>query len=346
MKGSFETTESLQGYLHEPDTITGHLSLPTGGSGGTSDYKQLHNKPKINGVTLDGDISSDDLGIGSDGIYVGGGEMPEGCNVQIDPTGEASGIIEDVKINGTSIVTNGVVNIPIANKLQLGVIAWDNNLGVKAYANGNLYIERANDGDVDARLTPYKPITPKNLDYAVKTAMCDGKGAEWTSNEKASARERLGCEWRYIGKIQTTIDVSKLSLSLDENGQPFNLRKFRIVAVNYPNANDYTGWIRLSINNKVWTTFDCFALTGIKQTETKKVLDMELEKIGDYLRVNTIFTSINTTSISSTLGTPINLHAYDFDQPALDGFITEISLMGYQDSVGAGAYFEVWGVDA
>ena len=92
MKGSFETTESLQGYLHEPDTITGHLSLPTGGSGGTSDYKQLYNKPKINGVTLDGDISSDDLGIDSDGIYVGSGEMPEGYNVQIDPAGEASGI--------------------------------------------------------------------------------------------------------------------------------------------------------------------------------------------------------------------------------------------------------------
>lgn len=34
-----------------------------GGSGGTTDYADLTNKPQINGVTLSGDKSTDDLGI-------------------------------------------------------------------------------------------------------------------------------------------------------------------------------------------------------------------------------------------------------------------------------------------
>ena len=35
-----------------------------GGGGGTSDYSQLSNKPSINGVTLSGNKTSSDLGIG------------------------------------------------------------------------------------------------------------------------------------------------------------------------------------------------------------------------------------------------------------------------------------------
>lgn len=41
-----------------------------GGSGGTSDYSQLSHKPSINGVTLEGNKSSSDLGINPiKGVY-------------------------------------------------------------------------------------------------------------------------------------------------------------------------------------------------------------------------------------------------------------------------------------
>ena len=38
----------------------------------------------------------------------------------------------------------------------------------------------------------YKPIVGTNLDYAVKAAMCDGKGAAWTEDEQVAARSRMG----------------------------------------------------------------------------------------------------------------------------------------------------------
>lgn len=57
-----------------------------GGGGGTDDYTDLINKPKINSVTLSGNKTSAQLGL-----------------------------VGDVQFNGTSVVTNGVGNITAAN---------------------------------------------------------------------------------------------------------------------------------------------------------------------------------------------------------------------------------------
>lgn len=38
-----------------------------------------------------------------------------------------------------------------------------------------------------------RPITPSCMDYAVKAAMCDGKGAAWTDAERLAALARMGC---------------------------------------------------------------------------------------------------------------------------------------------------------
>ena len=45
------------------DVIQELLEINGGGGGGTSDYDDLTNKPSINGVSLSGDMSADDLGL-------------------------------------------------------------------------------------------------------------------------------------------------------------------------------------------------------------------------------------------------------------------------------------------
>lgn len=55
------------------DTIARALAIKAqqgGGSGGTSDYQELTNKPSINGVTLEGNKNSADLGLVSSSDYV------------------------------------------------------------------------------------------------------------------------------------------------------------------------------------------------------------------------------------------------------------------------------------
>ena len=50
----------MQGGINSRFDMSGNM---TGGAGGTSDYNELENKPSINGVTLDGNVSGFDIGI-------------------------------------------------------------------------------------------------------------------------------------------------------------------------------------------------------------------------------------------------------------------------------------------
>lgn len=63
------------------------------------------------------------------------------------------------------------------------------------------------------------PISVNNLDYAVKAAMCDGKGVAWTAEEQAAARERLGAEKTQL--IFSTVleeDVTQFEVPFTEYG--------------------------------------------------------------------------------------------------------------------------------
>lgn len=121
----------------------------------------------------------------------------------------------DVRINGESIVQNGVAEIPIANRDNVfGVVKtipyefW--GTGVGADRDGNLRLYPASENSIDARQKINRsPISVNNLDYAVKAAMCDGKGAAWTAEEQANARDRIGIdEWENV--LDVTLEKDSL----------------------------------------------------------------------------------------------------------------------------------------
>lgn len=119
----------------------------------------------------------------------------------------------DVRIDGKSIVQDGVAEIPVANRDNaLGVIKtipyefWGTGVGTDV--TGQLRLYPASEKNIDARQKiNVSPISVKNLDYAVKAAMCDGKGAAWTAEEQASARDRMGA-WTTIADITLAEDVN------------------------------------------------------------------------------------------------------------------------------------------
>ena len=59
-------------------------------------------------------------------------------------------------------------------------------------------------------------IMPTNFDYAVKVAMCDGKGDAWTEKEKKNARERMGIA-EQVTLTQTEYDALVEAGTVDEN---------------------------------------------------------------------------------------------------------------------------------
>ena len=100
----------------------------------------------------------------------------------------------DVKVNGESIVQDGVANIPLisANETYgLSKIKSDGSYGIKLH-QGFLQTQIATNSNISARGSGYRIISTSNMDYVVKAAMCDGKGPAWTAEEQAAACDRVG----------------------------------------------------------------------------------------------------------------------------------------------------------
>lgn len=94
----------------------------------------------------------------------------------------------DVRINGQSIVQDGVAEIPVAKNQRLGLTQPSSRYRISQRTPDNLSSGYA---------TQY--ISNSSLDAAVEAAMCDGKGAAWTAEEQAAARERMGIdEWEDV----------------------------------------------------------------------------------------------------------------------------------------------------
>lgn len=103
----------------------------------------------------------------------------------------------DVRVDGESIVQDGVAIIPFADGFgKAGIVRLANSLGVK-WSNengGGLSIDYATIDDISRRVPSNRPIISHYIDYAVKAAMCDGKGEAWTTEEQAAARARMAVE--------------------------------------------------------------------------------------------------------------------------------------------------------
>lgn len=205
---------------------------------------------------------------GNSGVYVGAGDMPEGYNVQIDPSGSgdeivtaesiesalgytpadsnevgqikedlsakidkpstapevgkilkvtavnedgsfvcewadapSGGAVDDVQVNGTSVVANGVAKIPLANKRITGVVRFDTYMPF-TFNDGALRLANADENELTNPrygFSTNRAITASNYRLAVKLAMCDGNGEAWTDAEKTGA-------WKRQAIIKTSMD--------------------------------------------------------------------------------------------------------------------------------------------
>lgn len=102
--------------------------------------------------------------------------------------------VKDVQVAGNSVLVDGVANVPIASEAKEGVIKAplaDGTFGIQLDNDNRPCVFAASESDITARQTIYRPLVPALMDYAVKAAMCDGKGAAWTSAEQKAARERI-----------------------------------------------------------------------------------------------------------------------------------------------------------
>ena len=158
----------------------------------------------------------------------------------------------DVRINGESIVKDGVANITIAGNgkdygvVKVGSIWYD---GLALADDGSLQVAKTSIGHINVRY-PHNSgaIMASNLDYAVKAAMCDGKGPAWTSEEQANARKRMG-----VIDAQDMADITEITMDAETLKYIFpSFADYRVLEISffktYKAATGISGnvWLKLS----------------------------------------------------------------------------------------------------
>ena len=97
--------------------------------------------------------------------------------------------VTDVQVNGTSIVTSGVANIPYGTNAVAGLAKAGS--GLASMTGGTFYIYPATDGAIQAKTNAANPIVPSNLNKAVMEGL-GNNSLTWTDAYKASARNTIG----------------------------------------------------------------------------------------------------------------------------------------------------------
>jgi hypothetical protein len=110
---------------------------------------------------------------GADGVGVPAGgttgqvlSKASGTDYDTEWTTPDPGGVTDVQVNGTSVVTDGVANVPVASSSTPGVSKVDSQFGIKI-SNGTLVINSAGAEQIKAKSTTLRPVAINDFPRAV-----------------------------------------------------------------------------------------------------------------------------------------------------------------------------------
>lgn len=207
---------------------------------------------------------------GESGVYVGTAEPTDpDINVWIDPSGTRTvhdvpaggtagqvltkasgddydtewatveaggGTVTDVQVNGTSVVTDGMANVPIAGSNSVGVGRFDSSYGVAINPNNNglVYLSNANNL-TKSGTNGYKAIVPSIQHEAAFYGLAKAAGdttqsassnavGTYTDEAKAAIQSMLG-----ISSATTLAGMTDVQITSPYNGQQliYNSGKWR-----------------------------------------------------------------------------------------------------------------------
>ncbi len=150
-----------------------------------------------------------------------------------------NGAWELIGAAGVEVNLEGYIkNTDIANKTTFGIVKvtnGDNGIGHNEAAG--LYLATANNSQIDKKENQYRPITPKYIDYAIKTGVTTNT-IGLTASEVKNASNWLG----YRRKLETIAsytveeDATNFSINATNDGYSFSLDEI-LVTVDMTQTN-------------------------------------------------------------------------------------------------------------
>ncbi len=187
--------------------------------------------------------------------------------------------VQDVQVNGTSILDNGVANVPIATGTNLGVFK-PGGMGITVNPlNGEIYTIKATTAQIKAATANYTPIVPSIQHESTFYGLAKAAGSDMASSSnpvgtytdaaKVAIQKMLGIyepPWELLNDITLT-EEGRFDLTADDNGTPYDLLGVYIRVYYAANlATTSTGYARYICEDSSGVTLNSETSKYITQT--------------------------------------------------------------------------------
>lgn len=126
-----------------------------------------------------GDKGDAGVGVPAGGITGQVLTKASGTDYDTEWTDPSGGDVTDVQVNGTSVVTDGVANVPIADYNRIGAVKVHSDDGLTvSQTSGRLATLKASDARCKTGNNNYTPIVPANQHRAVYFGLAKAAGAD------------------------------------------------------------------------------------------------------------------------------------------------------------------------
>ncbi len=180
--------------------------------------------------------------------------------------------IIDIRVNGTSIVSSGVANIPIATTTEAGLLkASGAGSGLQLDSSGYLKLSYPNTTTIKAGTNLYAPVVVGIQDSSVFYGLAQAAGDStqaassnavgvYTDNAKIQIQKMLGIyEPPFVLLNDITLEErTSVSLTADDNNTPYNLRNV-FMEIKYPAdlVSESSGYGRWQFHNSNSDFLNC-----------------------------------------------------------------------------------------
>lgn len=307
----------------------GHV-VGGGGTGGTMNYTDLINKPRINGVELVGNKTTNELGI-KDGqtpnITIGTVEtLPAGSDVTASITGQTPNLVLNLGIPQGQQGDPGQAATVTVGTTTTGAPGSQASVVNSGTPNAAVLDFTIPAGETGAGLPPTDTAQVGDV------PTWDGKNVVW------GAPSGGGKSWRLITDSTIESDISVISVTQDSSGAPFSLSEvyvlLDVVKPSDPSAKAYT----VFINDLI-----CMNNATVNSSWDKSY----------YFSYLKIIPGISVLAWQAVNNTPYNIKA-QMEQMLLShqerpetAKKIEIRPLGLDNNIaGPGSRLRIWGVDA
>lgn len=169
--------------------------------------------------------------------------------------------VNDVQINGSSVVTDGVAEIPIATSNRYGV-AKPGNHGIQTNSTGQYITKKASSSEIKLGTDQYNIISPINQHESTFYGLAKAAGdttqpassnavGAYTQEALVAIQKMLGvyqAPFRTIKEITITEETKTVYVNSDSNNEPFSLSEV-VIFVKAIATNDGAGFFVINHGN-------------------------------------------------------------------------------------------------